>query len=302
VSDAPAEHVPVLAEHVRALLSVAPGEVVLDATVGLAGHARMLSEDAGHRGQLIGIDVDADNLKAAADRLEGCPAAVRLFHANFAQVDDVLNEAGIEGVDVLLADLGVSSRQLEDPNRGFSFAVAGPLDMRMDLTLTRTAADLVNGLREEELSDLIWGNSQERFSRKIARRICDVRRGHRITTTGELSKVVCDALGVDPRSRTSKIHPATRTFMALRIAVNDELTALRTLLDKAPSCLKLGGRIGVIAFHSIEDGMVKRDFAERRKDGQYRILTRRPVIADPQERAANPRSRSAKLRVAQRVR
>lgn len=301
MSDSPAEHVPVLSRPVQELLRVGPGEVVCDATVGLAGHARLLSEATGPGGQLIGLDADAGNLDIARRRLEGSPAPFRLFHANFAAVDAVLKEANLDAVDVLLADLGVSSNQLDDPARGFSFAHDGPLDMRIDLASTETAADLVNRLKEDELSDLIYFNSQERFSRRIAKRICDVRREKRITTTEELSKVVCDALRVDPKSRGSKIHPATRTFMALRMAVNDELGALGGLLDKAPRLLRPGGRIAVIAFHSVEDGVVKRDFARRRQNGEYRLLTKRPVIADPDEREANPRSRSAKLRVAQRI-
>jgi 16S rRNA (cytosine1402-N4)-methyltransferase len=160
------------------------------------------------------------------------------------------------------------------------------------------STDLVNGLKEDELSDLIYFNSQERFSRRIARRICEARRSRRITTTAELSRVVCDALGVDPESRPTKIHPATRTFLALRMTVNDEIGALQTMLDKAPGYLNPGGRIGVIAFHSVEDAVVKRDFARRKREGTYRILTKRPITADAAERTANPRSRSAKLRVA----
>jgi 16S rRNA (cytosine1402-N4)-methyltransferase len=301
VSDAPAEHIPVLTDSVLTYLRVAPGDVVLDATVGLGGHASRLGEAAGETGLLIGVDADADNLAIADRQLQACPATVRLFHANFARVDEVLNEASVEGVDVALADLGVSSNQLEDAARGFSFAAGGPLDMRLDRTRGRTAADLVNALREEELSDLIYFNSQERFSRRIARRICEARRNKRITTTDELARLVTDALGVDADARASKIHPATRTFMALRIAVNDELNALRTFLEKAAGVLKPGGRIAVIAFHSLEDGIVKRDFAARKQAGRYRILTKRPVIAEPAEREANPRSRSAKLRAAERT-
>jgi 16S rRNA (cytosine1402-N4)-methyltransferase len=298
VSTTSAEHVPVLPEPVRELLNVARGESVLDLTVGQAGHARMLGDAAGADGVLIGLDVDARNLETAMKRLSGCPARTRLFHANFAQFDEVLEEAGVRSVDVMLVDLGVSSNQLADPQRGFSFAIDGPLDMRLDDRLTRTAADLVNGLKEDELSDLIYFNSQERFSRRIARRICEVRRARRITTTGELCRAVCTALGVDPESRPTKIHPATRTFLALRMTVNDEIGALQTMLDKAPGYLNPGGRIGVIAFHSVEDAAVKRDFARRKREGTYRILTKRPVTAGPAERKANPRSRSAKLRVA----
>lgn len=285
-------------EPVRELLNVAVGESVLDLTVGLGGHARMLGDLAGAGGALIGLDTDVRNLELAAKRLSGCPAPVRLFHANFARFDEVLEEAGVRDVDVIFVDLGVSSNQLADPQRGFSFAMNGPLDMRLDDRITRTAADLVNGLKEDELSDLIYFNSQERFSRRIARRICEARRSRRITTTGELCQAVCDALRVDPESRPTKIHPATRTFLALRMAVNDEIGALQTMLDKVPGHLNPGGRVGVIAFHSVEDAVVKRDFARRKREGIYRILTKRPVTADAAERQANPRSRSAKLRVA----
>jgi 16S rRNA (cytosine1402-N4)-methyltransferase len=301
VSDSPAEHIPVLSQPVLELLRVSPGEVVCDATVGLAGHARLLGDATGSGGQLIGMDADPGNLDLARRHLEGCPAPFRLFHANFAALDAVLKEADLDAVDVVLADLGVSSNQLDDPARGFSFTHVGPLDMRMDPTLTETAADLVNRLKEDELSDLIYFNAQERFSRRIGKRICDVRREKRITTTAELAAVVCDALHADPKSHRAKIHPATRTFMALRMAVNDELGALRSLLATAARVLRPGGRIGVIAFHSVEDGVVKRDFAQRKQRGDYRLLTKRPVIAGPEEREANPRSRSAKLRVAERV-
>lgn len=283
------------------LTAPSAGDVVLDATVGLAGHALQMAERIGPRGVLVGLDVDAGNLAEAERRLSGAACRVVLERGNFADFEAALDEAGLDGVDVLLADLGVSSAQLSDPARGFSFQRDGPLDMRMDDRSDRKAVDLVNGLREDELSDLIYFNSQERFSRRIAKRICQVRRDGRITSTAELADVVCRALHVDPASRKSKIHPATRVFQALRIAVNDELGALSRLLDRAPAQLKPGGRIGVIAFHSLEDGIVKRDFRKRKSEGVYEILTKRPVIAGPDERASNPRSRSAKLRVARRV-
>lgn len=294
-------HVPVLVGPLRELVAPIVGEVVCDATVGLGGHARIMADAIGRDGTLIGLDVDASNLAVAEERLSGVACRVVLRRENFAKLDEVLESVGVERVDVILADLGVSSTQLDNARRGFSFRHDGPLDMRMDDRLTRTASDMVNSMRENELSDVIYFNSQERFSRRIAKRICASRRDKRITTTSELSRIVCDALGVNPESRKSKIHPATRVFQALRIAINDEVGALANLLEKAPPLLNPGGRIGIIAFHSIEDGPVKRDFRRRKSEGLYEILTKRPVIAEAEEREANPRSRSAKLRVARRT-
>ena len=173
--------------------------------------------------------------------------------------------------------------------------------MRIDTGQGTTAAELVNALPERELADLLWQYGQERFSRRIAKRICQVRHHGRITTTATLSKAVCSAIKVDPASRRSRIHPATRTFLALRIAVNHERENLETMLAKAPQYLNPGGRIGVISFHSLEDGLVKRDFRQRQKEGIYQVLTSRPVTPGQPERRANPRSRSAKLRVAERI-
>lgn len=299
--DSGRQHIAVLCGPVSELLAPQPGEVVLDATVGLGGHAKMFAEAIGAAGVLIGIDVDPVNLTIAERALQDAPCRVVLRRENYVNLEKVLGWAGVDGVDVLFADLGMSSPQLDDPQRGFSFRADGPLDMRMDDRLKKTASDLVNALRENDLSDLIYHNSQERFSRRIAKRICQARRDKRITTTSELVRVVCGAMNVDPDSRRSRIHPATRVFQALRIVVNDELGALSSLLEKAPDYVNPGGRVGVIAFHSLEDGLVKRDFRRRKTEGQYEIVTKRPVIADPEERAKNPRSRSAKLRVARRT-
>ena len=173
--------------------------------------------------------------------------------------------------------------------------------MRMDPRLTVTAADLVNGLKDRELGDLLYYNAQETASRRISKRICAVRREGRITTTGALARIIADVLGVDPESRKAKIHPATRTFMALRMAVNDEIPCLEALLAAAPDVLGPGGRLAIIAFHSVEDKPVKTDFRKRKAEGIYNILTKKPIVAGAEERRANPRSRSAKLRVAVRV-
>ncbi len=301
MKDEGVQHVPVLPREVTELLSVRPGDVVLDCTIGLGGHARLLAEAAATEGLLIGLDVDEGNLQAAAQRLEGGGCPYRLFRCNYGRFEEALDEARIDAADVILADLGVSSNQVEDATRGLSFQTEGPLDMRMDDRLSVTAGDLVNRLPEAELADIIYKYGQERLSRRIARAIHRARHRGRITTTTELAQIVCKAVGADPRSRRAKIHPATRTFQALRIAVNDELSALGALLERAPRRLRAGGRIGVISFHSLEDGIVKEDFRRRASEGIYRIVTKKPVSPDAAERERNPRSRSAKLRVAERT-
>jgi 16S rRNA (cytosine1402-N4)-methyltransferase len=295
-------HIPVLTQALLEQLQVQPGQVVMDATVGLGGHAVALLGELGPRGRLIGIDRDESNLAKARDRLSAAGDRVDLHHASISEIESVLDELRLPGVDVILADLGVSTTQLETPDRGFSFLSDGPLDMRMNTQQKTTAEALVNRLPENELADLLYYNSQERLSRRIAKRICRVRREGRIKTTQELVQIICDALGIkDPLSRASKIHPATRTFQALRMAVNQEMEELGSLLNLAPRRLNPGGKIAVISFHSVEDGAVKRDFRERKNAGIYRILTKKPLIADASERQANPQSRSAKLRVAERT-
>lgn len=296
-----AGHTPVLPGPVQELLGPAPGETVADVTVGLGGHALMLAEKLGPTGMLVGLDVDPGNLEIAEEALAGCDCKVRLVRSNFTALPKVLQSLDIVGVDVLLADLGVSSTQLDVAERGFSFQRDGPLDMRMDPELKVTATDLVNSLKDRELADILYYNAQETASRRIAKRICEHRREHRITTTTQLAQIVAGAVRVDPTSRKSRIHPATRTFQALRIAVNHEIDNLQTLLDLAPGILKPGGRFGVIAFHSIEDKPVKLDFRKRKTERVYRIVTKKPLIADEDERRTNPRSRSAKLRVAVRL-
>ncbi len=299
--DSAVGHTPVLVGEVCELLDVKPGDVVLDATVGGGGHARRFAQACGPSGWLIGLDVDPANLALARKNLANCPCRMDLLQANFADLRTLLDSLGVKRVNVLFADLGVSSTQLDQPDRGFSFQREGPLDMRMDPRLEVTAADLVNRLKERELSDLIYFNAQDRASRRIAKRICAARRDKRITTTGRLARIVADALGVDPDSRKQKIHPATRTFLALRMAVNEETGCLAELLATAPAVLDPGGRFGVIAFHSVEDKPVKLDFRRRKNERIYTIVTKKPLVAGSDERRANPRSRSAKLRVAVRL-
>lgn len=290
-----------LVKEVLELLDPQPDQCLVDCTVGMGGHARVLGERLGPRGRVIAIDWDEGNLALARARLSDLPCPFELIHGNFADLDRILLRAGAERVDRILVDLGLGSNQLDDPERGFSFLHDGPLDMRIDRRQDVSALELVNRLSERELADLIYFNAQERFSRRIAKRICMARHRARIRSTRHLAEVVASAVGVDPASRRSKIHPATRTFLALRMAVNRETENLRSLLEKAPALLSPGGRIGVISFHSVEDRQVKVDFRNRSRQGLYTIVNKRPVIAQPVERQANPRSRSAKLRVAERT-
>ncbi|MFQ5411511.1 MAG: 16S rRNA (cytosine(1402)-N(4))-methyltransferase RsmH [Phycisphaerae bacterium] len=293
-------HTPVLPERILEAFKATSIRTLVDCTVGLGGHAELLL-DQNPDLDLICMDVDARNLAIAEKRLEAHARRSRFIQANFADLATVLADLGIDRIDGILADLGVSSNQLADPDRGLSFAVDGPLDMRFDPRLSTTAADLVNTLGEGELSELLYLQSQERHSRRIARRICQVRRQGRINSTVLLARIVSAATGRHPDSRRNRIHPATRTFMALRMAVNRETDALRRLLTAAPEVLRANGRLAVISFHSVEDRAVKDDFRARSREGVYRILTKKPLVAEDSERAGNPRSRSAKLRIAERL-
>jgi len=274
-------------------------QTLVDCTIGLGGHAQLLLERH-EQMRLIGLDADSRNLEIAAKRLAKYSGRIRLVHADFAELERVLAEAGLASVEGVLADLGVSSNQIADPARGLSFDADGPLDMRFDLRRKTTAADLVNGLSEGELSDLLYLQSQERYSRRIAKRICQVRRQGRINSTVMLARLVAAAVGENPDRHYGRIHPATRTFMALRMAVNQEPESLRRLLDLLPRVLGERGRVAIISFHSGEDRLVKVDFRTRARDGVYRLLTKRPIVPQEDERRANPRSRSAKLRAAER--
>jgi 16S rRNA (cytosine1402-N4)-methyltransferase len=290
------EHQPVLVEQVLHLLEPRPGDVILDGTVGLGGHAAALLPHIMPSGRYVGLDLDEEMLKGARARLgEG----VELHQANFASFPEVLVRAGVRQVDRMLLDLGVNSVQLEDAARGFSFGRDGPLDMRYDRRQELLALDLVNRLSERELADVFYHNGQEPGSRKVAKRICQVRHEGRITSTLALARAVESAYAMSGR-RGGRIHPATRVFMALRIEVNHELDNLREFLRQVPEFLRPGGRLAVISFHSLEDGIVKQFLRAAKAAGTLQEITRRPVVADPQERTGNPRSRSAKLRVAVR--
>ncbi len=291
-------HVSVLPAEVLALLAPAPGQVVVDATVGAGGHARLLAERVVPGGRLIGLDQDPAMLELARPRLEGLP--VTLVHANFDQLRQVLDEQGVAAADAVLADLGFCSDQLDDAARGLSFQEEGPLDMRLDPTAGEPASALLNRLSERDLADLIYHYGEERFSRRIARRIVEERRRRRIETTAQLAELVRRCVprrGKPGGSRGHAIDPATRTFQALRIAVNDELGALELFLEQLPRCVRPGGVAAVISFHSLEDRRVKQAFRDWKR---WEPLTPKPVQAGEDEVRQNPRARSAKLRAARR--
>jgi 16S rRNA (cytosine1402-N4)-methyltransferase len=287
-------HLSVLPAEVLAQLAPVPGQTIVDCTVGAGGHARLLAERVAPGGRLIGIDRDAGMLELARRRLEGLP--VTLVHANFDQLRAVLDRLQVPAADGALVDLGVCSDQLDAAERGFSFQQPGPLDMRLDPDEGEPAADLVRRLNERELADLIYEYGEERFSRRIARRIVETRQRTPIETTEQLAELVRRCIPW-PKGRRPAIDPATRVFQALRIAVNDELGALDRFLAALPCCVQPGGRAVVISFHSLEDRRVKQAFRDRER---WQVLTRKPVQAGDEEVRNNPRARSAKLRAAQR--
>ena len=293
------QHVPVLLDEVMQYLNVRPGSTIADATVGLGGHSAEIARRLGAKGRLICFDRDPEAMELAKARLEEVRAEVGdampevIFEPRaFSQAGGVIEPASLDG---LLADFGVSSLQLDEAHRGFSFRHEGPLDMRMDTRSGETAGQVVNQEDENELADLIYEFGEERRSRRIARAIV---RARPISTTAELAQVISAAA---PSMKGDKIHPATRTFQALRIRVNDELGEIRLLLESAPSLLKPGGRLVLISFHSLEDRLVKDAFREAGREGILEVLTRKPAIATEQEQMRNPRSRSAKLRAAERL-
>ena len=286
------QHVPVLADQVMTWLCPTAGQTVVDGTLGGGGHTRLLAQAVGATGQVIALDRDPEAIEAATQSLRGWP--IRVANANYADLHEILAELNVEAVDAVLLDLGVSSDQLADDGRGFSFHSTGMLDLRMDPSRGEPAWKLVERLSAEHLADIIYQFGEERLSRRIARRIVDKRKEHPIKTSDDLARLV---RSVVPRGNHERIDPATRTFQALRIAVNEELKWLEVALRRMPDCLRPGGRLAVISFHSLEDRLVKEAF---RNDPPWEVLTRRPVRATDQEVAANPRARSAKLRVAAR--
>ena len=293
-----ASHVPVLLKEAIDFLAVRRGGTYIDATVGLGGHSYEIARRLGAPGHLIGLDKDPAALEIARKKLAPQSAdwpEITLVHRSFAEIAKGEQAATIDGI---LADIGVSSLQLDDAARGFSFQAEGPLDMRMDPHSERTAEQVVNHLDERQLADVIYEFGEERRSRRIARAIC---RSRPIRSTAHLADVISAA--ARPMNQAERrIHPATRTFQALRIFVNRELDDLKALLGAAPQILKPGGRIIVISFHSLEDRIVKDAFRDGAiKDMYYRILTKKPVTASEEESDRNPRARSAKLRAAEKV-
>ena len=273
-------------------LSPQPGGVFVDGTLGGGGHTRALAERVGPSGRVIALDRDPAAVEAAGRHLADLP--VKPLQANFCDLPEVLAELGVEAVDGILLDLGLSSDQLADQERGFSFSSTGPLDLRFDPMQGKPAWRLLERLSAEHLADLIYQYGEERYSRRIARAIVERRQDNPVETAADLAELVRRCV---PRSRHDRIDPATRTFQALRIAVNDELKSLEIALRRLPDCLRPGGRLAVISFHSLEDRRVKEAF---RDDPRLTALTRKPITASDAETAENPRSRSAKLRVAVR--
>ena len=284
-------HTAVLPAEVISYLAVEPGMTVVDGTLGGGGHTRLLADAVGPAGRVIALDRDPAAIERGASELAGKP--VRFAQANFCDIPEVLDALAIDRVDRVLLDIGLSSDQLADDTRGFSFDSDGPLDLRFDPTEGEPAWRMINRLRPETLADIIYEFGEERFSRRIARRIADARGKDPIKTSRDLARVVTAAV---PRTKPpQRIHPATRTFQALRIAVNQELKSLRIALERIPTRLAADGRLVVISFHSLEDRLVKEAFRNRQV---WENLTRSPVEASDEELARNPRSRSAKLRAA----
>lgn len=286
------QHIPVLAQEVLAALAPSIGQTVVDGTLGGGGHARMLAAAVGASGRVIALDRDWAAVERAAEQLRGLP--VECVHANYANLPEVLAERGLSAVDGILLDLGLSSDQLADEERGFSFHSTGPLDLRFDVTRGEPAWKLLERLGEEHLADLLFELGEERYSRRIARQIVAQRRRSPVRSASELADLVRRAV---PRGRHERIDPATRSFQALRIAVNEELKWLKVALKRLPDCLLPGGRLAVISFHSLEDRLVKEAF---RDDDRLEVVTRKPARPSEAEIDNNPRARSAKLRVATR--
>ena len=292
-------HVPVLLKEAIEFLNLRAGATVADCTLGVAGHAAEIARRLGPKGHLIGFDRDPEAFELAKAKLAqvsselGSEAPkITLVGEAFSSIASHVQPASLDG---LLADFGVSSLQLNEARRGFSFMADGPLEMRMDTRSGPTAAQVVNEASERELANLIYEYGEERRSRRIARAIV---RGRPVTTTGQLSRIVASAA---PAMKQDRIHPATRTFQALRIYVNRELDEIRALMEAAPNLLKPSGRLAVISFHSLEDRIVKDSLREGAHQGIWDVLTRKPVTAGEEETDRNPRARSAKLRAAERT-
>lgn len=297
-------HRPVMVREVLHYLQPRDRGVYFDGTVGMGGHAGAILDASGPRGRLIGADLDGDAAAAAEENLARFGPRVKIYHANYTQLEYILGLAEAEGLEGILLDLGIGSHQLDDGDRGFSLDLDGPLDMRFDRDAERSADDLVHRLNEKELAGILYRYGEERRSRAAARAIVRAREEGGINSTRELAAIVARAIGPPGRWR---IHPATRTFMALRICVNDELGSLEQFIGESARYLAPGGRMVIISFHSLEDRIVKTSFRElsaKGTDGRnplFEILTKKPVSPDENEVAQNPRARSAKLRAIRRI-
>lgn len=307
-ADNGAGHLPVMVAEVLEYLAPTKGKVIVDGTLGAGGHAEAIAARIAPEGRLIGLDRDPTAIAAARKRLGEVEAQVSYYRENFRDIQSVLGREGLEEVDGVLLDLGLSSMQVDDPDRGFSFRQEGPLDMRMGPDASRSAGEIVNEDSEDELTRIIYRYGDERWARRIAHFIIEARERRPIRTTQELLKVVEDAVPVS--ARRGRKHPARKTFQALRIAVNDELDDLREGIAESIECLAPSGRIVVLSYQSHEDRIVKRTFNSLAKGSDYppgtplftepvlKVLTRKPVTPSEEEMENNPRSRSAKLRAA----
>jgi 16S rRNA (cytosine1402-N4)-methyltransferase len=301
-------HVPVLVDEVMACLRPQQGDVVVDCTVGYGGHAVEFMKRIGPTGKLIGFDVDGSQLERTKQRLSelNMNVPVAFYHSNFAGIANVLPKEKLDGFDIIFADLGASSMQIDDPCRGISYRHKGPLDMRMDGRLKKTGADLLMTLSEEELSVAFCELADEPDHKDIAHKIVEHRSTSPITQTSQLVRLIFSVKGLTPQKWRKQqlaggfgfLHPAARTFQALRILVNDELGSLKELLRIAPYCLRPGGRIGIISFHSGEDRLVKHAFREGLRSGTYQAVSQNPIVPRTAEIVSNPRCSSAKFRLA----
>ncbi len=289
-------HEPVLVEQVLQLLNLRPGHVVVDGTAGSGGHAFRIAERIGPTGRLVAVDCDPEACRRVRDRLQQVPCQVSVLHAHYQEVETIIAQVQSPGIDRVLLDLGLSSEQLGDPARGFSFMRSGPLDMRMNPASDLTAEHILLQYSESALADLFHEYGQERFARRIARAIVRQRKQVPLSTTTELAALIRST--VPGRGRRD---PSTRVFQALRIVVNDELGGLESALSLWWNHVNDGGRMAVIAFHSLEDRIVKRQFRTWSDEGEGVLMTRRPVVPTRAESLANPRSRSAKFRVVERT-
>jgi 16S rRNA (cytosine1402-N4)-methyltransferase len=293
MAELPSIHVPVMLEQILQWIDPRPGAILVDGTLGGGGHCRAMAERIGPDGLVVALDRDSEAIDKARQSLAGLP--IKFAQANFCDLPEVLAQLEIKAVDGIVLDLGISSDQLADSGRGFSFSADGPLDLRFDPMSGEPAKRLLGRLSVEHLADLIFHYGEERYSRRIAKAIVERRRERPIETAAELAEIVRRCVPTPPGG--SRIDPATRTFQALRIAVNDELKSLEIALRRLPDCMKPGARLAAISFHSLEDRRIKEAF---RSDERWQTLTRKPVRPDDAEVDRNPRSRSAKMRVAER--